>query len=76
MLGRLAVAMGSHACVSHAATSTVVVHGGSQLEELGRALGIEPVLLLPRVHCTRTGRPTALESSAASAAASSAPLGP
>src|SRR5678809_1168833 len=60
MLGRLAVAMGSHACVSHAAISPSLSTAARRSSIWAGPLGSSPCSSW-RLHCTRTGRPTALE---------------
>ncbi len=75
MFGRLAVALGSHISVRHAAIFPSSVSAPSSASSCGGPLGSQPCSS-SRIHCTRTGRPTARDSSAASAAASSWPFMP
>ena len=76
MFGRLAVAFGIHISVRHAPILPSPVDRAFELRAVAAGLR-DPSRARPRaIHCTRTGRPTALDSSAASAAASSWPFIP
>ena len=68
--GRFAVALGSHISVRHAAILPSSDEPPSMASSCGGPFGSQPSSSA-RVHCTRTGRPTARDSSAASAPASS-----
>ena len=52
--------MGSHACVSHAATSPSLSTAARRSRSWAGPFGSSPCSSC-RVHCTRTGRPTARE---------------
>jgi len=75
MLGRLAVALGMNICVRHAAIFPSPPSAPSRVSSCGGPFGSQPCSS-SRDHWTRTGLPTALDSIAASAAASSWPFIP
>ena len=75
MFGRFAVALGIHMSVRHAAIFPSSPTAPSSESSCGGAFGSQPCSS-SRDHWTRTGRATAFDNSAASAAASSWPFIP